>query len=225
MATKELTKLNGREIVERREEIKIQPPKFETIAVVIKGIAPYMQAKFSAKAKLAMMAKMAAGPTAKSKKVREARDFDDDFKQSIHFATEGWIGIPAPAFRNACIDVCRMTQTKMTHAKMSIFILSDGLDATDGTPLVRLIAPQPERVEMAVRNDSGVADIRVRPLWREWGATVRIRFDADQFTTSDVVNLLSRAGQQVGIGEGRPFARESNGLGYGMFEVKQVENA
>jgi hypothetical protein len=107
----------------------------------------------------------------------------------------------------------------MTRAKISVFVEQDGLDASDGQPLVRLIADEPERSEMAVRLETGVASIAIRPLWREWGAVVRVRYDADQFTASDVVNLLDRAGQQVGIGEGRPDSRKSTGLGWGMFEV------
>lgn len=204
------------------EVVAIAPPKFRTITVRITGTAPYMQARFSAKAMLAMMDKMAAGSTAKSKKQREARDFDEDFRQSMHVSTEGWVGIPAAALRNASIDVCRMVGYKMTHARMSIFIEADGLDIVDGTPLVRLLAGEPEVTKLAVRNQTGVLDIRVRPLWREWSADVRVRFDEDQFTASDVVNLLSRAGQQVGIGEGRPFSRQSNGLGFGLFTVKNI---
>lgn len=204
------------------EVVTIAPPKFRTITVRITGTAPYMQARFSAKAMLAMMDKMAAGSTAKSKKQREARDFDEDFRQSMHVSTEGWVGIPAAALRNASIDVCRMVGYKMTHARMSIFIEADGLDIVDGTPLVRLLAGEPEVTKLAVRNQTGVLDIRVRPLWREWSADVRVRFDEDQFTVSDVVNLLSRAGQQVGIGEGRPFSRQSNGLGFGLFTVENI---
>jgi len=50
---------------------------------------------------------------------------------------------------------------------------------------------------------------------------VRIRFDQDTFSLQDVVNLLSRAGMQVGIGEGRPASKKSKcGMGWGMFRVK-----
>lgn len=34
-----------------------------------------------------------------------------------------------------------------------------------------------------------------------------------------MVNLLSRAGLQVGIGEGRPDSKKSAGMGYGLFTV------
>jgi hypothetical protein len=202
------------------ETISISPPNFKTVIFTLKGVSPYMQARFSAKAMQKMRDKQASGSQAKKGAKREPRNFDDDFVQAQHISTDGWNGIPASAFRNASIDVCRIVGFKMTLAKMSIFVEADGLDMVDGTPLVRLLAGKPEKTELAVRNATGVVDIRVRPMWREWGAKLRVRFDADQFTTSDVANLLARAGQQVGIGEGRPFSKESNGLGFGLFTIE-----
>lgn len=201
------------------QTVAISPPKFKTLVFDLRGTAPYVQARFSAKAMQAMMAKQAAGSTAKKGTKRAARDFDEDFRQAQHISSDGWVGVPAAALRNACIDVCRMVGFKMTHAKMSIFVEADGFDSVDGAPLVKLIAKKPERLDMATRNATGVADIRVRPMWREWALKLRVRYDEDQFSASDVANLLSRAGVQVGIGEGRPFSKSSNGLGYGTFEL------
>lgn len=201
------------------EVVTISPPNFQRISLTLEGTAPLMQARFSAKAMQAMMAKMAAGSTAKKGSKRAARDFDEDFEQAKHISTEGWIGLPAAALRNACIDVCRMVGFKMTHARMSIFVEPDGSDKVDGQPLVKLDAGEPERTEMATRNATGVADIRVRPMWREWRLHVVLRFDADQFTSSDVVNLVARAGEQIGLGEGRPYSKQSNGMGFGTFRI------
>jgi hypothetical protein len=36
----------------------------------------------------------------------------------------------------------------------------------------------------------------------------------------DIVNLLARMGEQVGIGEGRADSRNSAGLGFGAFKVE-----
>lgn len=206
----------------KEEVITIKAPSFQTLHLEIEGTAPYMQARFSAKAMQKMMNTMAQGTVARGKKERAPRDFEDDFQAAMHRSSEGWVGIPAGAFRNAAIDCCRMVGYKMTHAKMSIFVEHDGFDAVDGDPLIRLKAGDPERVDRAVRNDNGSCDIRIRPMWREWSAILRIRFDADQFTANDVINLVSRAGMQVGIGEGRPFSKNSNGLGFGLFQVKTV---
>ena len=209
----------------KTEVITIAAPKFKTLTIRISGTSPLMQLAFSEKARNLMMDKMKAGQTARGKKVREPRDFDEDMKQAQHRSDEGWAGIPAPAFRNACIDACRMVGFKMTHARMSVFVEADGYDRVDGQPLVKLIAGEPEQTAMPVRNATGVADIRIRPMWREWAADLRIRFDEDQFTAEDVINLLTRAGMQVGVGEGRPFSKQSNGLGYGMFEVAEVKES
>jgi len=206
---------------EANDLVTISPPNFQRIKLTLEGTAPLMQARFSAKAMQAMMSKMAEGPTAKKGKKREARDFDEDFRQAMHVSADGWIGVPAAALRNACIDVCRMVGFKMTHARMSIFVEADGNDMVDGQPLVKLDAPPPEKTEMATRNATGVADIRVRPMWRNWKLHIVFRFDADQFTTGDVVNLVARAGEQIGIGEGRPFSKQSNGMGYGTFRIAE----
>jgi hypothetical protein len=201
--------------------LSIAPLNMVTVVFDIEGTEPFMQARFSHKAKNAMMAKMRAGTTAKGKKVRDPRDFDADYEAAMYRSADGWCGHPASAFRAACISACRLVGFKMTLAKLSVFIVADGYDALEGTPLV-MISGTPEKTEMPVRNQTGVFDVRARPMWRKWGAKVRVRFDADQFTPDDVFNLMMRVGQQVGIGEGRPDSKDSAGLGYGTFLVKKM---
>jgi hypothetical protein len=214
MAAAEAPGSNGR--VETA--IRIQPVNFARLEVAIRGSTPYMQCRFSEKAQQKMAETQAAGQQARSRRTRAPRDFDGDYKAAFHADRDGRYGIPAPAFRNAMISVCRLVGFKMTLAKLSIFVEHDALDAVDASPLV-WITGTPERTDLPVRNATGVVDIRVRPLWREWGALLRLKWDADQFSAEDVVNLLDRAGQQVGIGEGRPDSKNSNGIGMGTFEV------
>jgi hypothetical protein len=204
--------------IQPTQQAVIKAPDIRTVAFNICGTAPYVQARFSGKAMQAMMSKMASGSVAAGKKVRNPRDFDEDYVNAMHVSTDGWYGIPASAFRQALISACRLVGFKMTLAKLSVFVLADGFDAVDGIPLIELQG-KPERIDMAVRNATGVADIRVRPMWRKWSALVKVRYDADQFTAADVANLMNRVGMQVGIGEGRPDSRESAGLGWGTFEL------
>lgn len=200
------------------EYLHVKPLNLLEADFPIRGTAPYMQARFAAKAMLAMRSKMEQGQQSRSRRERSPRDFDDDYHGAMHLDQEGRNGIPAAAFRNAMIDACRTIGFKMTVAKMSIFVKADMLDAVDGTPLVRL-AEKPERTEMPVRNATGVIDIRVRPMWRDWSCVLHLMWDADQFSQTDVLNLLVRAGAQVGIGEGRPFSKDSMGMGFGTFDV------
>lgn len=201
------------------EQVRIKAPNIRTVKFDIRGTTPLLQAAFSAKTIQLMMDKHKAGSTSKGKKIREARDFSEDCRQAAHRSTDGWYGVPAASFRCAMISACRLVDFKMTLAKMSIFIEQDGFDAVNGQPLVKLKVKEPEETVMAVRNATGVVDLRARPMWREWGAQVRVRFDADQFSVEDVTNLLARVGQQVGIGEGRNDSRTSAGMGYGCFTI------
>jgi hypothetical protein len=199
--------------------VVIKPARLTTRQFHIVGTSPLVQARFSGKAMQAMMSKMQQGSQAGKSRAKDPRDFDADFENAKHVGTDGKQGIPAGAFRQAMISACRLVGFKMTLAKLSVFIEADDFDRIDGIPLVHFNGT-PERLDMAVRNATGVADIRVRPMWRQWDANLRIRFDEDQFSATDVTNLLVRVGQQVGIGEGRPDSRESAGLGWGTFRVE-----
>lgn len=212
--------MNVQTTVTPAREIQIPAPRFETLEFRLVGTAPYMQARFAEKARQAMKAKHIAGSVAKKGAKKEPRDFQSDYEQAMHRSAEGWSGIPASAFRAAAISACRLVGFKMTLAKLSVFIEADGIDVLDGTPLVRIYG-EPEVSEMLVRNATGVADIRVRPLWREWHCILRVRYDCDQFSREDVANLLMRIGTQVGIGEGRPDSKSSNGLGFGLFRSER----
>jgi len=201
-------------------QLTIAPPNFQTAAFTIRGVAPYVQHKFSAKALEQIRAKQAAGSTANKGKKRDPKDFEECYRQAQHISKGGWCGIPAGSFRNAMVSACRMCGFQMTKAKLSVFVEADGFDATEGTPLVRITKGEPKHHESYVRNETGVVDLRARPMWDEgWEAVVRVRFDGDQFTVADVANLLMRVGLQVGIGEGRPDSKKSTGMGWGLFEL------
>lgn len=203
-----------------KDVVSISAPRIRAVKVRITGTAPYMQARFSEKAMHAMMSKMDGTTKAGTRKVREVRNFDQDYRQAMHVSTEGWIGIPASSLRAALISACRLVGFTMTRAKLSVFVPAEGYDKVDGQPLFRIYG-EPKRNDAAVRNATGVFDIRSRPLWEEWYAEPIIQFDEDQFSLSDLLNLLRRVGLQVGLGEGRPDSRSSAGLGYGTFSVSE----
>jgi len=204
----------------RGAALTIDPPNFQIAEFRIRGVTAYVQNKFSTKARETIKKTQEAGQSGRKGKAREPKDFKAAYKNAMHVSSAGWHGIPAPAFRNAMISACRMTGYAMTRAKLSVFVIADGFDKDDSTPLVKITKGKPEYSELPTRNATGVCDLRPRPMWQPgWEAMVRVRYDADQFTLNDVANLVVRAGMQVGIGEGRADSRESNGIGWGEFEV------
>ena len=209
-----------------QSDVIIPAPKLGTGAFTIVGTAPYVQCAFPAKAREMMKAKQMAGSQAKKGAKRDAKDFDLCYQQAQHVSREGWNGIPASGFRAGLISACRLVDFKMTRAKLSLFVVADGFDNLDGTPLVKITKGKPHYVEHAVRNATGVADIRARPMWDEgWEAVLRLTWDADQFSTQDVANLLMRVGLQVGVGEGRPDSPNSAGMGWGTFAIGNGKGA
>jgi len=202
-----------------KEVVVITPPNFRHLDISIKGTTPLVINRFSQKAMEEMKATQQAGSTSRSKKVREAKDFDALYEGAKHVSEEGWEGVHAAAFRNGAISACRAVGFKMTHAKLAFMVLADGFDKVDGAPLVRITEGVAFPWVAPTRNATGVIDLRCRPMYKKWAATLRIRYDAGMLTATDIVNLISRVGMQVGIGEGRPDSKMSAGLGYGLFEI------
>lgn len=197
--------------------VHITPPAFETIKILIRGTAPLVIERFSKKVEL--MAKMQEGSTAKSKKVRTARDYEKDAEDARYRADgEEWEGVNAAAFRAGMISACRLVGFKMTLAKLSVFVVADGFDKIDGLPLVRIYGAS-QTLTAHTRNATGVVDVRSRPQYRDWACVLRVKYDTSQFKQQDVVNLIARVGGQVGIGAGRPDSKSSAGCGWGTFEI------
>ena len=200
----------------KEETCVISAPKFGITDFFIEGTAPLVVERFSKKAEL--MAKMAEGKSAGSKKNRDARDYEKEAEEARYRSAEGWEGMNAAAFRAAMISACRLVGFKMTLAKLSTFVEADGFDKSDGVPLVRVYG-ESHTYTAHTRNATGVVDVRSRPMYRNWAARLRVRYDTDQFKMVDVLNLVARCGMQVGIGAGRPDSKASAGCGFGLFQV------
>lgn len=200
--------------------VTIKPPAFASACFTLRGVAPLVVHRFSAKTKEQMRQKMETGKAASSKKDREAKSTDDLFQEARYISSDGWDGIHAGAFRNAMISACRLVGFKMTLAKMSVFVIADGWDAIEPQiPLVRIYG-EPVKQEDMARVATGQPYVCVRPAYHDWTIKLMVRWDADQFTLADVTNLVSRVGMQVGIGEGRPDSPNSAGMGWGLFEIE-----
>lgn len=200
----------------------ITPTRWGIAKIQIRGTSPLVICRKDDTVVQQIMQKQMEGSVAeKSKREKKAKDFEELYERAFYTSTDGWHGINALSFRNALVRVCKLVGWEMTLAKACIFVVADGHDAKDGTPLVEITKGKPHFHAAAAkgRSQSGV-DVRARPMWDPgWEATVTIRFDAGWFTPEDVISLMMRVGVQNGIGEGRAFSSNSNGLGWGEFEV------
>ena len=206
----------------KEEAAIISPPKFREAIFRIRGTTPLIINAMSGRIIEQMIEDQRRGGVTRRKRL--PKDFEALYKEAMHTAVEGWTGFNASAIRNAVISACRTSGYPMTRAKLSIHVVADGYDKTTGEPLVRIIKGKPKMSIMPVKNTTGVVDLRSRPRWEPgWEADIQLRWDDDQFRLQDVVNLLMRAGMQVGIGAGRPDSKQSAGMGFGLFEIINTE--
>ena len=210
--SKKVEKVKGKEII-------IPALNLECGSFLIEGDTIMVQNKFSEKAKRSMKDVQEAGSRSKKGKKKEPKDFQEMFKQAQHISKEGWPGIPASAFRSGVISACRLVGFKMTLAKLSLFVVAEGYDKDDSTPLCRITKGKAKYRDDAVRIQN-TCDVHARAMFDPgWQAKVMLEWDADQFSLADVSNLMVRLGKQVGIGEGRPDSRSSAGMGWGTFRL------
>lgn len=203
-----------------QKSVTITPPKFQRTSVAIKGTAPFLSNAMSSAARAKMREGQEMGTANRGmKRKRDPKDFNAQFKGSLHVSRDGWYGIPCSAFRGAMIEACKTVGFPMTRAKLFLFIEPDGWDADTGEGLVR-IEGTPVQDERIGKLATGVADILTRARFDEWSAVVQIKWDSESLQAVDVVNLLARAGIHVGVGAGRPGSSNSAGIGMGTFEIE-----
>lgn len=202
------------------EKITITPPNFKYATAWIEGTAPYLSNAMSSEARRKMREGQEQGTANRSmKRKRPPKDFEAQFRGSLHVSTDGWYGIPCSSFRNAMILACSTVGFPMTRAKLFIFVEADGRDAQTGEGLVRIHGGKPIRDERIGKLATGVSDILTRARFDTWKCELKLKWDADALQTTDVMNLLARAGVHNGVGAGRPGSKNSAGIGMGTFQV------
>lgn len=200
------------------ENVVIKPINIQRTVARIKGTVPLVVNNFGSTNRTKMVQKQLEGSRAKKGTARVPKNFDALYQGTFHKSTEGWYGFPASALRKAMVSASRVAGFAMTRAKLSVFVVAEGIDDLDGQGLVR-IQGEPTRRDWPVRLADGSTDIMPRPFFDNWEMDVVLEWDADQFSASDVFNLLTRAGVQVGLGAGRPDSKNSCGMGWGTFKV------
>jgi len=130
----------------------------------------------------------------------------------------GEFGFRACGLKAAIIRAATDVGMRMTDMRRAIRIPGSILkeNCFGSEALIRLHCdPGPYMRCDMVRLESGVADLRFRPEFRNWSADVLIRFNRAVITLEQVVNLVRTAGFGVGLCEWRP----ERGGEWGTFKV------
>jgi hypothetical protein len=195
--------------------IEIREIGLEHIRVPIIGTAPLCVHRFSEKAKRQMLDIMQG-----RKSPKEVKDPQAEYEAALHRIKGGGYGFPAIGFKAATVGGARFySGVTMTALKQYLFFKGEASE--DGQGLVR-INGDPEMREDVVRVQRGGADLRYRPIFLDWSASLEIVYVTSALTRGSVLSLVDAGGLGVGVGEWRP---EKNGdLGtYRVDSTRDVE--
>lgn len=193
----------------KTKEVTLDLPEldFRDCTFRIKGIQPLIVNKFSEKAKTMMLDKQMK----KATKGKEAKDPQQQFKDSIYYFADGKrTGFPAVGFKAAMVRGAKQLGIPMTDSRGRFHVFADEGDLVE-------IKGKPTMREDMVRLATGVADIRFRGEYKQWEAEITIRYNAAVISEEILGQILKVAGFACGIGEWRP--EKSNSGSFGLFDV------
>lgn len=206
----------------KQDSVAIVIPKInlKNIGIKIEGVTPLIIHKWSEKAKKEMLDKQTGNKTTAKEHKSPIRDFIEATyylsNEPKEFTEEGFaeairsgatFGFPSIGFKQAAVSAAY--RNKISKDKVSLlaaFFIEGEFVKIEGIPTMR--------EDMVVIN-GGSADLRYRPEFTNWTATLNITYNADIITPVELVNMINLGGFSVGVGEWRV----EKGGQFGMFKV------
>lgn len=189
--------------------ISLKPIARAKMTFGIRGTSPVIMHQWTEKAKREMRDKQQEG---KKTKARDLRKPEDEAESATYRTADGDVGIPAMALKASIVAAAHKDiGIEKTLVRKALFLICEDPG---------LVIPFSECDEPIVREDMvrigmGSADLRYRPEFRNWKATVEFEIDAELLQDTDVLALVGRAGFGVGICEWRP----EKGGEFGRYEI------
>lgn len=190
-------------MAKKQEVIELKKLDIRSIVLTLVGDSPLITHKWSEKAKKQMLDKQMKKAVA----AKEAKDPEQDYKDSLYEHPDGGYGFPTIGVKASAVTAAAQCDMFKTEARAAFHI--------DGE-LVRIEGDEPEMREDMVRIGMGTADLRYRGEFKNWKTSFTLKYNAAVLSAEQIVNLFNAAGFGVGIGEWRP---QKNGS-FGRFHVE-----
>jgi hypothetical protein len=192
--------------------IEIESIQVTNIRVPIIGTSPLIVHNFSEKSKRQMLAAQQG-----KRAMKEVRDPETEYQAAFYWIhREGQpngYGFPVVGVKAAIVGAARFygKAIKMTELRQFLFMRGI-LTKADPQELVE-IHGTPEMREDIVRlgGMSRSADLRYRPEFKNWSATLDVTYVHSSLSQGSVLSLIDAAGLGIGIGEWRPEKRGTSG--------------
>jgi hypothetical protein len=184
--------------------------KFE---VEIEGVTPYMQHR---------MDDQKLEDWEKNRKLIIERDDiakEDAVRAEFHsYNDKDGFYIPSEHIVGSLINGGAMVKSKVGNGKKSMKNIVAGMFSIL-EPKLRLPKNYTIDKRSAVNKNIKARVICIRPKWEEWKATFTLCVDNDTITKETVEQIITYAGQYIGIGSFRPT---NNGM-FGRFKLNNIK--
>lgn len=187
---------------EERRTVSISPVVVEDMCLELKGVTALLMNKFADREKKAMV-----DVQLKKTQEKKARNIEQEIEEKIHRMPDGKVGFPATGFKKAMTESAPyLTGMNKKLAKGAFLVLGS---------LVLIKYEKMVVSEERVKIGNGITMIRFRPEFVNWSCTLDIRYNANQISPEQIVNLANLAGFHIGVGDWTP---QHSGQ-YGLFKV------
>ena len=183
--------------------------------VPIVGTTPLIVHNFSEKSKRQMLDAQQGKKSVKVNRDPEA-EYQAAFYRIYREGEPEAYGVPAVAFKQATISAARFYKSvRMSELKQALFFRGI-LTKADPQQLVEIIG-EPQMREDIVRlgGVSRSADLRFRPEFPEWRATLEVEYVTSLLSKDSVLSLIDAGGLGVGVCEWRP----EKGGDFGRYQI------
>lgn len=177
----------------------------ETLSVPIVGTSPLIMHKFAEKAKKQMLDAMQGRRTPK-----EPKEPEKEYEGCFYKLEDGRYGFPADAFKQATVGSARFYGKEVTMKGLNQFLFFRGEVGDDGRQMVAIDGEASMREDI-VRVGNGGSDIRYRPQFWPWSASLEVTFFTSVLTRDSVLSFIDAGGLALGIGDWRPEKRGTFG--------------
>jgi hypothetical protein len=185
-------------MTEKAPIVAIEEIGSERLLIPIVGTSPLIVHRFGEKAKRKMLDAMQG-----RKALKEHKNPEADYESCFYRFKDGAYGFPCIAFKAATKSAARFYGKEVSMTALKQFIFLKGEVGVDGQMLVR-IDGEPRMREDVVRVGKSGADLRYRPEFPEWSATLELIYTTSALARSSVLSLVDAGGLGVGVGEWRP---------------------
>ena len=198
-------KVKAKKVEDKKVQITIAPIKIATMQLKVKGETSLLQEKMSERIR-EQLKNMVEG---KGKEKNKTRDLTSEVDEKIHKNLKGEVCFPTSGFKKAMVEAAPyLDGLDKKKAKGSFFILGE----------LAPIKYKTKVINKAMGRDSGI-NRAPREIWRpefkDWSCVLTIRYNEQQITPTQIIELSKLAGFHIGVGSWTP----QHGGQYGMFTV------